>query len=115
MEAALIALVVPALGGITYLAYKHPRGYSRFAYPALAIVMLSAAVFVAAWDFALVRAGGALLRELKPLASSEALSVIASLRFPDWTLFALLGVSGYWSLLTLLPRLTEDGDDKGEK
>ena len=107
MEGLIYTLIAAAASGLAFLAYRHPRGYEKFSW--MLVVIIMAGFFLAViWDFA-IRFFYSELSEFVMQDKHEA----ASLIFDKYQLIDLKtgliigGVNGYIGLLNFLPKIIE--------
>ncbi len=99
METLISSLIVAALSGLTFLAYKHPEAFKpiRFILNTLCIAIL---VGIAIWNSALSSAYSALIPFLsKEVGILEAQKAIETLKVP----FGLTSIA-YISIILFLTR-----------
>ena len=118
MEALIIALLVPALTGLTILAYKHHNAYLKLHEPIIKTLLFlypPITFFSLGFNYAY-----GLLWDNVPSESLERLKQTIALPSPNLWIYALLVFGALWSYLTFLKFLpqildkpqTEDSDHK---
>lgn len=117
-EKVLASIVLAALGGLTFLAYKHPEAYEKLFWPL--VILLNAALFGAiVWDAGL-GAGYRIVREYVNQGSlNEASQMIEANKVLGWRVFVwFIGIALYLVFLSVLPLLIEkkkpDGNADGK-
>lgn len=131
VETIISALVVAAISGITFLAYRHPKSYPTI-YIALLVTSFFVLTFVFSWNMSNSNSRSAISAVLlqsdeneKPIDSVtrlENLSLESDLRdvlnrekFQDWVWIVIIGFMAYIGLLKSLPLLIGEDDDDQEK
>ena len=103
MQTFLYGLLTACITGLTVLAFKHPKGFSKL-FPYL--MGLATAVFVAVtvWHVAIELTWNNLLPHIVPQKVREAKESIGTLRFPYvWVAVSYLSVAAFLLLILKLP------------
>ena len=103
MQTFLYGLLTACITGLTVLAFKHPKGFSRL-FPYL--MGLATAVFVAVtvWHVAIELTWTHLLPHIVPQKVREAKEAIGTLRFPYvWVAVSYLSVAAFLLIILKLP------------
>jgi hypothetical protein len=114
MAALITGLVLAALSGLTFLAYRHPRA---FAPVGRLLTWVSVAIYMclSMWDTGVTWAAIELRIYIDPSKMEAAQAAVEGLKVPAlWLNVAFFGFLGYLVVLDLLPRLialTEDDSD----
>ena len=109
-----IALIIAALTGISFIAYKHPKAYEKL-YPKILVVGGATFLALFAWHISRLETYGDLLPFLETGRSDEIKAVIDSKAFLHWwVIVSFLVCYFYLMFLAVLPGLLEQ-DDKREK
>jgi glucan phosphoethanolaminetransferase (alkaline phosphatase superfamily) len=109
----LIPLVVVALTGISYIAYKFPNAY-RIIFIVLGVIYLLMDVGALAWNEGIESAVQALIGSLKSDKMEEAVTLARSYKVSTWTFLSGLILVLYLAVLQFLPWLLRQ-DSSGEK
>lgn len=107
----IIGLIISALSALTFLAYRHPKSFSKL-YLALCFVLLSGYAIVSVYNNALNSALKSLSTLIPAPALAKAHESIRSLAIDDsvGVMFFLAGA--YMSFLLFLPMLIDHGETK---
>ena len=102
-----LSVVMPAIGGITYLAYKHPKAYRRIF---LILVLVSCVVLFGAlvWNAGVNVTFMELLDTVRADSVLAAREKIRSMRIPSGYCFAGTGWLFYLLFLKQLPELLKE-------
>jgi hypothetical protein len=108
LETVAAGLILAAVSGITYLAYKHPPAFRKLLFLLAPLLMLSQ-LLLAAWDLGISRAFTVLYPLVDPAKWQEASAGIDSIR-PRWWLASIIFLSSwvYIGFLASLPLLIHD-------
>ena len=111
-EALFVAIIVAALSGITYLAYKHPDAYEKM-YAVFAVGFMGIWIFLLSWNVAILTANSRVDKATRYATEPIVTDAIDTLYFP-WWVFAVGGAAYlYLTFLYKLPSLL--ADDKEQK
>lgn len=78
METFLGGLALAAVSGLTYVAYRHPKGYHNL-FPPVSILSVSAVLCLAAYNFGILSTVTDSLLVRSKAASSDSLASVSSL------------------------------------
>lgn len=109
----LPGLALAAISGLTFVAYKHPEGYTRLLKP---IGIVSQAIFLAAliWDISGTRAYFRLYDYLEPIKREAAKAAVDNAEFLNGYIVAGYMAAGlYLGFLAFLPQIL--GEEKPPK
>lgn len=106
------SIALMAISGLTFLAYKHPKGYNKL-FPFILGLVFVVMTAVYSWDGAVHATTLKLTNYLKPDKSEEAIKSIKDLLLSSgsFSLFST-GFMLYMSFLLFLPNIIEHRDDK---
>jgi len=112
IESLITGLVLAAVSGVTFIAYKHPNGYARM-YFSLNMATLSMAFGLCVFNGLNVFGSASVINHLVskmpdlPLSSLtvEASKLHYSLKFIACTVFVAAIILGYFALLKYLPQV----------
>jgi len=112
MQTFLFGLLMACISGLTVLAFKHPKGFTRL-FPYLLGVATALFVAVTVWHVAIELTWTNLLPYMVPQKVREATVTIGQLRFPYvWVALSYLGVVAFlWVILKLPPFLQVAEED----
>jgi F0F1-type ATP synthase assembly protein I len=109
------SITLMAVSGISFLAYKHPKGYSKL-YPFLAALNMTIISVILAWDFASEIATAKLTPFLKPDKIDEATKLSKTfLIAPGYSSLFYSGLMMYLTFLLFLPEIVEHKEERGAK
>lgn len=115
MDKLIPGLVLAAIGALTWIAYKHPKGYERLYVP---LSLVSVAIFssVGAWDISGYYTFDVLKAFIPPEKIAEAKKTINELRILEWWMgIAYFLFITYLLLLLYLPYLLHEEKPPKEK
>lgn len=105
MDKLIPGLVLAALSGLTFVAYKHPASYVYFQIPLMAVITL-VYLGVLAWEQGINSAHGRLMRILKLEDWKESNEAIEKLKILNGSvILSYFGIMVYLLFLGYLPRL----------
>ncbi|HSS63297.1 MAG TPA: hypothetical protein VLS27_02620 [Gammaproteobacteria bacterium] len=106
MQTFLYGLLTACITGLTVLAFKHPKGFSRL-FPYLMGLATGLFIAVTVWHVAIELTWTNLLPHLVPQKVREARDAVSTLRFPYvWIAISYLSVVAFlWIILKLPPFL----------
>lgn len=106
MQTFIFGLLLACISGVTVLAFKHPKGFTRL-FPYLLGVATALFITVTVWHVAIELTWTNLLPYMVPQKVREATDAIDKLRSPYvWVAFSYLGVVAFlWIILKLPPFL----------
>ena len=103
MEALIPGLIIAAVSGVTFVAYKHPSAYQRITIP-IRLILLLAFCCTAVWNFAVGETARALDGFVEVSKGLEAIEARRSLEFPfGWLFGGYIGIVLYFKFLSFLP------------
>ncbi len=118
MQTFLFGLLMACISGLTVLAFKHPKGFTRL-FPYLLGVATTLFVGVTVWHVAIELTWTNLLPYVVPQKTREAMDTIDQLRFPYvWVALSYVSVVAFlWVILKLPPflRVAEEDSSQTEK
>ena len=108
LETVAAGLILAAVSGITYLAYKHPPAFRKLMF-LLIPLLLATHVIIATWAMGISRAYVKLYPLIDHSKWNEADAVINSIT-PSWTLTGVIFLScyAYLGFLAVLPLLINE-------
>jgi UDP-N-acetylmuramyl pentapeptide phosphotransferase/UDP-N-acetylglucosamine-1-phosphate transferase len=107
------SLILAAISGLSYLAYKHPKAYSRLYIP-LCLIGVIALALIGIWDTALSVAQEHLKQSLPAEQSEISKAVLSGLTVSfGWTMLCAFVYILIIAVLLFLPNLLEE-DKKHE-
>lgn len=115
IETIISSLLVAAVTGISFVAYRHPAAFSKLFTPIL-MVMGTALVFGLIWDVAVSRAFVDLSPFIVTGKLDSAQKAIETLSLPmGWLIGGFFGFYIYLVFLLSLPKLlSQKSGDRGE-
>jgi hypothetical protein len=106
------SIALMAISGISFLAYKHPKGYNKL-YPFILGFLFATLAVMLSWDFAIQTATVKLTPFISPDKVDQAIKSSYSLLIASGSLSAFCtGLMLYMSFLLFLPDIIEHGHDK---
>lgn len=107
-----LALLVPALSGLAYLAYKHPKAYEKlFSKLYLLATVLFAILF--SWDSGIWISNIKLKEKMNNVDKELIQSILEPLQIPYWWLIGCYSAFiVYLLFLSYLSRLIEENETK---
>jgi hypothetical protein len=109
LDKVLPALFIAAISALTFLAYKHPKGYQKISL-AINVTYGVAVTSALTWHLGSYFTYEAIIPFLEASKIQEAKAVANSYLIPSWILFVGCATSAYMTFLLFLPKLL--GDDK---
>ena len=110
MDGLIGGLILAAISALTFLAYKHPKGYSRLH----TILNFSAMLFFIAlsgWYYGVIYGVSAVKAFIPAAANADAAAALkAAQPLPYWFPWVGLATVVYLFALTFLPRLLAEDD-----
>jgi hypothetical protein len=106
MEHAFGALAVAAIGGITFIAYRHPNAY-RIIFIVLIVCYIAATVAMTAWNEGSYHTYRALLDYIEGDNIAKAKAVRENYQIPNWIILSSIGVYAYLCFLYFLPNILD--------
>lgn len=114
VETLVISLILAALSGLTFVAYKHPRGYRRISIPLGVVVLMLAIWVLSLTSGATVSSIGSLKEDLDHFPDrtlkSEEFSINSLYQCRNRMIVVLMvtvATLGYLYFLSCLPRILE--------
>lgn len=105
LTAPLVSAGLAAVGGITYIAYKHPDGYERLHW-LLRVLTVGTLVGLVIWDNAVTGTANGIFPLVDPSKKAEMEAVIAALRLYVPTGLIISGAANiYFEFLGVLPMI----------
>lgn len=115
MENFLYSLAAAAIGGLAFLAYKHPEAYSKI-YGLITVAIVAAIAFMTGWNFAITVVHQLLLKQLPTETASSVLQSVTDTRFSVFQSFALpMLFYAFHIFLSFLPTLIENPNTQRSK
>lgn len=115
MENLIQGLFVAAIGGLTYVAYKHPDGYSRMYWPLMGAVILSM-TGILIWELGISAGLGALLPLLQDGKAEDALRATNAIKIlSGWHFAAYFVLIVYLMFLSALPHILGNNKNPNKK
>ncbi|MBU1235562.1 MAG: hypothetical protein KJ634_00745 [Gammaproteobacteria bacterium] len=107
MENFLYSLAAAALGGLAFLAYRHPEAYSRI-YGLITAAIVTAVAFMNGWNLAVVAILDLLTKRLPLETTNGVLQEVTDSKFSIFQSFALpMLFLAFHIFLSFLPTLIE--------
>lgn len=108
IETIAPSLVIAAISGISFLAYKHPRAYQKLFIP-ICYAQLAIVVGLVIWDAAITTAFSYLLPHFKNDEVKLASETVERLSLPiEWVLLGSFSLYLFLLFLLNLPKLISD-------
>jgi hypothetical protein len=108
MDKLLPGLVLAALSGLTFVAYRHPSAFHYFSIP-LVILLPAISILATAWDTGADHAYSKIMKFIKPDDWKAADQAVDKMKLMSaWNHFYVFVLLLYVILLTYLPRLLGD-------
>ena len=105
METLVSGLILAALSGLTFLAYRHPEAYEKIYVP---FVLAYGVIFIGTvgWNFGVLKTTYAVLDEIGYNFLDDAEKAKERLLLPEWLWLVLIGLYLYMTFLATLPKIT---------
>lgn len=104
-------LIVATVTSLTYVAYKHPRGYRRLS-TVLLVALFIASLAIGCFQVGVVVTGRALAEYYKPSEIAAVNAVIKGLQGPIWIAVALWASFAWLNFLRWLPELLDLNEEQ---
>ena len=106
MGNALVAgLIVAAIAGITFIAFKDPPVYETVN-RLIAVIIMAALIGGAFWNLGVQKTFKVLMPYVAPNQQARAFDAAEALQLPPWYLLVAVGISCYCVFLPVLLRAT---------
>ncbi|SRR6266446_4505551 len=108
LETVAAGLILAAVSGITYLAYKHPPAFRKLFYPMLGLI-IAPQIILGAWALGVSHSYATIYRFIDRTKWNEADAAINSITPREWLVsLVLFGSLAYLAFLRALPLLIHE-------
>jgi len=112
IETLVTGLILAAVSGLTFVAYKHPSGFDKLA-NILHIAAVSILIGLTIWNIAIDKAHIQLMKLLQEGALDKAQLALDEISLPTgWIIATFLAFEFYILFLSYLPNLVKHDENK---